>query len=238
LRDFSFEPGQIIFLSIPNFGEAPFAPCNPPGQELELCVRKVGKITDKIHRLKIGDNAGIRGPFGIGWPGARRQAPSNLLMVVGGLGLIPLRNFIWGKEKFLPPETKTQIFYGAKNPDEFLFKNDFEEWKNRGVDIKLTIDKECQGWNDCVGLVTTLFDKNPVNADSTAFLCGPPIMYKFVLEKMKSAGVPDENIYLSLERRMHCGVGVCQHCAVGSFYTCKDGPVFKYADIKNIPGAI
>lgn len=255
-----FLPGQIIFLSVPGFGEAPFAPCNPPETDfLELCVRKVGKLTQILHKLKIGDNIGIRGSYGQGWPiwsSERKFAPlinenspltrrrrlssatPNLLLVVGGLGLIPLRTFLWGKNKFLSAETKVQVFYGAKTPDDFLFKNDFGRWRENKIDVWQTIDKECPGWNECVGAVTALFDKHMVSANTIAFLCGPPVMYKFVLEKLKGKNVPDENIYLSLERRMHCGLGICQHCAVGSFYTCKDGPVFRYDEIKNIPGAI
>jgi NAD(P)H-flavin reductase len=246
-KKLDFFPGQIIFLSIPGFGEAPFAPCNPLENDfLELCVRKVGRLTQMLHTLKIGDSVGIRGPYGQGWPSlagpdpAKRggQINKNILIVIGGLGLVPLRTLLWSKNKFLSSETKIQIFYGAKTPDDFLFENDYAKWKKEGIDLKLTIDKECPGWNECVGVVTALFDKHLVSANTTAFLCGPPIMYKFVLEKLKEKNVPDENIYLSLERRMHCGIGVCQHCAVGSFYTCKDGPVFRYDQIKNIPGAI
>lgn len=275
-KKLEFLPGQIIFLSIPGFGEAPFAPCNPPETDfLELCVRKIGKLTQIIHKLKIGDIMGIRGPHGNGWPfipekswNSERKfaqktsknesslplkrrlsfasselqrsgsATPNLLMIVGGLGLVPLRTLLWGKNRFLSPETKIQIFYGAKTPDDFLFKNDYDKWKEQGIDLQLTIDKECPGWNDCVGVVTALFDKHLISKNTTAFLCGPPIMYKFVLEKLKEKNISDENIYLSLERRMHCGIGICQHCAIGSFYTCKDGPVFQYTDIKNIQGAI
>jgi NAD(P)H-flavin reductase len=252
--DFSYSPGQIIFLSIPGFGEAPFAPCNPPDSEyLELCVRNAGKFTEKLHSMKSGDEIGIRGPQGHGWPVKNFQFPisnfqtktnnsepltKNLLIVVGGLGLVPLRALIWGKDKFLEPGAKIQIFYGAKNPREFLFHKDFAEWQKQGIDLQLTIDNACHGWDGCVGLVTKLFDEHEIVANASAFLCGPPIMYKFVLEKLKEKKFPEEDICLSLERRMHCGVGVCQHCAVGSLYTCKDGPVFKYADIKNIPGAI
>jgi len=197
---------------------------------------------------------GIRGPYGNGWPSLAGHHPAqlgghfnkNLLIVVGGLGLIPLRTLLLDKDKYLPLKTKIQIFYGAKTPEEFLFKNDFDKWREQGIDLKLTIDKQCPGWDGCVGVVTKLFDEYPIVEDAQTFLCGPPIMYKFVLEKIKekNAGlapedaIKDEDIYVSLERRMHCGIGVCQHCAVGSFYTCKDGPVFRYSEIKDIPGAI
>lgn len=239
------EPGQFIELSLPGFGEAPFAPCNEPGKNLELCIRAAGRLTNKLHELKKDDKVGIRGPFGKGWPTDKQLSQwnngskkKNLLIVVGGLGLVPLRSLILAKEKFFKKETIIQIFYGARTPDDFLFKNEFFQWRKQGVDLQLTIDKECSGWNQCVGVVTVLFDKKNVVPDSRAFLCGPPIMYRFVLRKLKEHGFADKNIYLSLERRMHCGLGVCQHCGIGQYYTCKDGPVFQYSEIKDIQGAI
>ncbi|TSC53418.1 MAG: oxidoreductase FAD/NAD(P)-binding domain-containing protein [Parcubacteria group bacterium LiPW_39] len=162
----------------------------------------------------------------------------NILIVVGGIGLIPLRSFILGKDKFLGKNAKIQIFYGAKHPNEMLFRYEYDQWRQKGVDLKLTVDKECADWVGCAGLVTALFDKFPVLENARAYLCGPPIMYKFVLEKLKAKGFADEDIFLSLERRIYCGIGVCQHCAVGPYYTCKNGPVFRYDQIKNIQGAI
>ena len=241
-EDIIHRPGQFMILSLPGFGEAPFAPCNKTGKNLEFCVRAVGKLTNKLHTLKAGDKVGIRGPFGSGWPtdGAKDQkdGKKNLLIVVGGLGLIPLRTLILGKNEFLSKGAKVQIFYGAKHPDEMLFHSEFDAWEKNGVDLQLSIDKVCEGWKGCVGLVTKLFDVTSVVRDARAFICGPPVMYKFVLERLKGHGFSDEDIYLSLERRMHCGVGVCQHCGVGSFYTCKHGPVFRYDQIKDIQGAI
>jgi len=245
--NFNFKPGQFVELSIPGFGEAPFAPCNAPGTEyLELCVRDVGRLTAKLHEMKIGDKVGIRGPYGQGWPTkvqsskfkVQNDKKKNLLIVVGGLGFIPLRTLILGKEKFFNKDAKIQIFYGAKTPKEMLFRHEYGRWRDQGMEIRLTVDKECPDWVGCVGLVTTLLDKYEIVDNAKALLCGPPVMYKFALAKLKERGFADEDIYLSLERRMHCGVGVCQHCAVGPYYTCKDGPVFAYNIIKDIPGAI
>lgn len=236
-----FLPGQIIEVSVPGFGEAPVAPCSDPREKtyFEICVRKVGRLTTKIHQLQIGDEINTRGPYGHGWLADattnRKLQTKNLLIVVGGIGLIPLRPLLLAKDEYFP-DTKIQVFYGAKTPADFIFKNDLETWRKNGVDVQLTIDKEFAGWQGNVGLVTTLFDKNKIPDDTTAFLCGPPIMYKFVMEKIKN--LKDENIYMSLERRMQCGDGVCQHCAIGPYYTCVDGPVFRYDKIKNIPDAI
>ncbi|PIV38638.1 MAG: oxidoreductase [Candidatus Portnoybacteria bacterium CG02_land_8_20_14_3_00_45_8] len=258
--NFSFKPGQIVALSLPNFGEAPFAVCNAPGAKyLELCVRAVGKLTNQLHRMKKGDKVGIRGPYGHGWPIADAQnqkskilglakrsgagknqngEKKNVLIVVGGLGLIPLRTLILGKDKFLGKDTKIQIFYGAKTPKEMLFRYEYAKWRANNVQIELTVDQPQPHWSGKVGLVTTLFDNTPIVENARAFICGPPVMYKAVLAKLKDKGFAEQDIYLSLERRMHCGVGVCQHCGVGPYYTCKDGPVFNYSQIKDIPGAI
>ncbi len=269
--NFNFQPGQIIELSIPGFGEAPFAPCNAPGTKyLELCIRAVGKLTARLHEMKIGDKVGIRGPFGCGWPvtfshskpnivipakagiqdsgssrieygvkpGMTNSVKKNLIIIVGGLGLIPLRTLILGKEKFLGRNTKIQIFYGARAPEEMLFRHEYDQWRENNVEINLTVDKECPDWKGCTGLVTVLLEKTPLIENAEVFVCGPPVMYRPVLEKLKAGGFSDEEIYLSLERRMHCGLGVCQHCGIGSYYTCKHGPAFNYAQIKNIPGAI
>lgn len=261
-KKFSFLPGQFVELSIPGYGEAPFAVCSDPFEKkfFELCVRKAGVLTEKLHKLKVGDAVGIRGPYGRGWPIAcaqnqkspkdplllnKRRGPTgqakikntNFLLVAGGLGLVPLRPLILAKEKLFGKESKIQLFCGAKSPRDFLFQGEHKEW-SKVVDLNFTIDKECEGWKCDIGLVTTLFDKIKVVENARAFLCGPPIMYRFVLEKLKEHNFKDEDIFMSLERRMHCAVGVCQHCAVGSKYVCKDGPVFSRKELKNINGAI
>lgn len=237
------KPGQFMELSIPGFGEAPFAPCNAPDSNyIELCIRSAGRLTEKLHSMKIGEKVGLRGPYGNGWPVIENNklplAKQNVLIVVGGLGLVPLRTLILGKEKFLGKESKVRIFYGARDPDNMLFRHEYNLWKKNGVEIELTIDKECANWKGCVGLVTGLFDKKEVVQNSTAFLCGPPVMYRPVLEKLLDKKFEEDEIFLSLERRMHCGVGVCQHCAVGPYYTCKHGPIFNWTQLKNIPNAI
>ncbi|MBU4142804.1 FAD/NAD(P)-binding protein [Patescibacteria group bacterium] len=239
---FSFKPGQFVELSIPGFGEAPFAPCGDSQKNyLELCVRKAGKLTEKLHRLTVGDQVGIRGPYGNGvWPIAKYdfKTQKNLLLVVGGLGFVPLRSLLINKNNLLGKETKVQIFYGARAPNEMLFRHEYSQWEKQKIQLALTVDKECVGWKGVVGLVTALFDKHEIIQNSVAFICGPPIMYRPILDRLKKLGFSDDDIYLSLERRMHCGFGVCQHCAVGSYYTCQDGPIFSWAQLKNISDAI
>lgn len=239
---FSYQPGQFVELSLPGFGEAPFAPCGDSKEDyIELCIRSTGKLTNRLHQMKIGDKVGIRGPYGNGvWPLTKYdfKTQKNLFIVVGGLGFVPLRTLILGKNEFLGKDMKVQVFYGAKNPDEMLFRHEYEQWKKKNIEIDLTVDKECTGWKGCVGLVPSLFDQKDIVQNSVAFICGPPVMYRPILEKLQKLGFADEDIYLSLERRMHCGLGVCQHCAVGPYYTCKDGPVFSWSQLKSIPEAI
>ena len=230
---FNFQPGQIILAGQTGFGEAPFAICsNPENKNIEICVRKAGRLTNKLHELKKKDTIQIRGPYGNGWP---INKDKNLLLVVGGLGLIPLRSLILNKDKILGKNNKIQIFYGTKHPNEFLFKDEFDTWRKNGIDLQLTIDKSCPEWNGCVGTVTVLFDKTPLVDNAQTFLCGPPIMFKFVIQKLKDKNFPTRDIYMSLERRMHCGLGICQHCAIGPKYVCKDGPVFSYEELREIP---
>jgi sulfhydrogenase subunit gamma (sulfur reductase) len=245
--NFSTKPGQFIELSIPGYGEAPFAPCNAPGEKyLELCVRDVGRLSHKLHEMKIDDRVGIRGPYGNGWPSLAGPNPAerggqdkrSIIIVVGGLGLIPLRSLILGKDKYFGTEAKVQVFYGARLPKEMLFRYEYNKWRKNNIEINLTVDKECPDWTGCVGLVPALLDKIPLVNNAKVFVCGPPVMYKSAIAKLKQKGVNEQDIFVSLERRMHCGIGVCQHCAVGSYYTCKDGPVFAYEQIKNISGAI
>jgi NAD(P)H-flavin reductase len=145
---------------------------------------------------------------------------------------------ILGKDKFLGNEAKIQIFYGAKLPKEMLFRYEYNQWRQNNVEVNLTVDKECSDWVGCIGLVPVLLDQVPLLPEADAYLCGPPVMYKSVIDNLKRKGLGDEKIYVSLERRMHCGLGVCQHCAVGPYYVCKDGPVFRYDKIKDIIGAI
>jgi len=230
----NFQPGQFVLVSIPGFGEAPFVPCGQPKQDiLELCVRQAGTVTTKLHSLIKEDEIYLRGPYGKGFD-INNLKDKNLLLIAGGIGLIPLRPVIqWGHS----PDLKIQVFIGAKTINDLLFKDEYEEWKKQ-IDCQITLDEKCSEWTGCIGKITELFKQTKIVENSVAWLCGPPIMYKFVLEKLKELNFKDEDIYLSLERRMQCGLGICQHCAIGSKYVCKDGPVFKYSEIKSIPGVI
>lgn len=240
-KSFRFDHGQFIEVSLPGYGESPFDVCST--QEIikkkliQLCIRKTGRVTEQIHQLKKGDLIGIRGPYGHGWPTIAELKKKNVLIVGGGIGLIPMRSII--EELAGQPnwQKKLTVFYGARNTSEFIFKDRYGFWK-QNCDLRITIDCKEKAWSGCTGVITTLFDQCQVSQDTIALVCGPPIMYKFVIERLKKICIPEKNIFVSLERRMDCGVGICQHCAIGPYYVCKDGPVFRYDKIKDIEGAI
>lgn len=241
--EFEFVPGQFIELSVSNFNEAPFVLCSSPKQKkyFEICVRKVGSLTSRLHEMKKNELVGVRGPYGNGFPMEKIQK-RNTLIVAGGLGLVPFRPLIHlvceDKKKF---PKKLQLFYGSKAEKELLFKRSYSKW-SRYIDFHITLDvgksKKIAGLFCNIGLVTTLFDKIKVIPNSIALVCGPPIMCKFVIQKLKEHHFADCDIYLSLERRMECGIGVCEHCTVGPYYVCKDGPIFNWAQLKRIKGVI
>lgn len=240
-RGFKHRAGQFVEISLPGYGEAPISVCSDSSlkKKFELCIRKAGMVTGALHAMKTGNKIGIRGPYGRPFPVALGQK-RNLLLVAGGLGLEPLRPAIWEIVKNRAQYQKVQIFYGACDENDLLFTKDYDEWKKK-IDLHITLDKP-KGLQTPVacgtGVVTTLFDRVKLYKNPVAFLCGPPVMYKFVIKKLKELNFRDEDIFFSLERRMHCGVGVCNHCAVGSFFVCQDGPVFSWAELRDIRGAI
>jgi len=243
-RSFHFWHGQFAMVGLPGFDESPFDICSNPHNStdyLEFTIRKVGRLTTKLVTLTKGDSLWVRGPYGKGWPSFHKLKKKNLLVVGGGCGFVPLRSVIEDGVEQISPTRQMQIFYGCRNSEELLFENRYRDWINKGAQLNVIFDKEqpktptVYGARCGYGLITKLFDQVKVIKNASAFLCGPPAMFKFVLEKLKKQGFADEDIYLSLERRMDCGFGICQHCACGKIYVCQDGPVFNYAAIKNIP---
>ncbi len=235
-----FTPGQFIEVGVQGFGEAPFAICSSPQEaDFQVCVRQVGSLTSRLHTLRVKDLITVRGPYGNGFPQIKDK---NLLLIAGGLGIIPLRPLILSAVKRPACEQagrakKIQIFYGARSIKELLFRDEYKAWQ-KSVDLARTLDKGASTWKGRVGLITTLFDDIRIIDNAVAIVCGPQIMYKFVIQKLKESKFADTDIFFSLERKMYCGFGVCQHCAIGSKYVCEDGPVFNYDELKNIRGAI
>jgi sulfhydrogenase subunit gamma (sulfur reductase) len=229
-------PGQFIMLSVLGEGEAPFCLSSTPSRPglLEFCIRKVGTLTDSLFDLKENHTIGIRGPYGNNFH-IEKMEGKDILIVAGGLGVAPLRSLLLyvldNRDKF----GKLTYLYGARTPELMLFREEFMQLKERDdLHCLLAVEKDDSGkWKEKFGMVTDLFkDLGPIDAKNTvAVVCGPPIMYKFVMQHVVKLGVPKHQILMTLERRMKCGVGKCGHCAIEYLYTCIDGPVFSWWDV-------
>ncbi len=235
--EFQFATGQFIELTLPGYGEAPFTPSSSPFKknQFEVTIMNAGYVTSKLHNLDKGTILGVRGPFGKGYPVEEFEG-KEILILGGGVGLAPLRSLlltlIAEREKY----KKIILCYGAKTPVDIIYKEQFKEWEQQGVEVYRSVDKGDEKWEETVGVVTVLLDKIKIDTQNgVAAVCGPPIMMKFGTLKLLEMGFKEDKIYLSMERNMSCGVGKCGHCAFGPFFVCKDGPVFKYSQIKNFP---
>jgi len=235
-------PGQFVEVSVLGVGEAPISISSSPSRSngfFELCVRRAGDLTSVLHQLQPGDALGIRGPFGRGFPyeGFRGK---DILFAPGGLGLAPLRSLINQVLDERGNYGRVILLYGARLPSELLFMDEIAEWQKRGdIEIHLTVDRAEGDWKGNVGVITTLFPKIEVHARNTvAITIGPPVMYRFVLMELLGKGISEGNIWMSLERRMKCGVGKCGHCQINHLHTCQSGPSFSYAEIKHLEEAL
>jgi sulfite reductase subunit B len=234
-------PGQFVEMSIVGVGEAPISVSSGPRENgsFELAIRKVGNVTNAVHGLKAGDKVGIRGPFGTHFPIDEAKG-KDVLFVAGGIGLVPLRSFIHYVLERRNDYREVTILFGSRNPSERLFLDELKAWKER-EDVRYleTVDRGDQNWKGNVGVITTLFPKVDIDPSRTyCVVVGPPVMYRFVILEAKAKGIPDENIFLSLERRMKCGLGKCGHCQIDHLYVCQDGPVFRYKDIFGLREAL
>ncbi len=236
-------PGQFVQVSVFGVGEAPISVSSSPTKKgtFQICVRKIGNVTTKLHMLKVGDKIGIRGPFGHGFDTEFLKG-KDLLFVAGGLGIAPLRSLFNYVLDNRADYGRVILLYGCKEPRELLFGEEMAALEKRDdVEYKPTVDwcPENELWSGNVGVITTLIPQVNFNPEDTyAIVVGPPIMYKFVIADLKKRNVPDDHIILSLERRMKCGVGKCGHCQINQIYVCKDGPVFNYSKIKGVPEAL
>jgi sulfite reductase subunit B len=235
------DPGQFVELSLFGVGEAPISLCSSPTQldSFELCVRAAGRLTQALHKLKAGDEIGIRGPFGVGFP-VVQLIGNDILLIAGGLGLAPLRsliNYIIDNRRDFG---RVDILLGCRDPESMLFSHELADWDKR-IDLNFccAIDRAAPDWQGNVGLITSLIPGVNLDPQRTiAVACGPPVMYRFVVDELLKKGLPETQIYLSLERHMKCGLGKCGHCQIHDLYCCQDGPVLNYSRVKQIRGAI
>jgi NAD(P)H-flavin reductase len=238
-ESFRHRPGQFVELSVIGTGEAPISISSSPtrGGILELCVRRVGRVTDALYRLPTHGLVGLRGPYGNGFP-VEEMEGSDLLIAAGGLGMAPLRSLLWYALDNRARFGSITIIYGARTPAHMLFREELVSLTDvEAVNTLLTVDSDPDGtWKHHVGLLPALFEKVDVDPARTyAAVVGPPIVYKLVLAELLKLKFPKDRILMSLERRMKCGVGKCGHCSVGYKYTCIHGPVFTYWDAINLP---
>lgn len=238
---FYFRPGQFVMLEVPGFGEVPISISSSSNNKefIELCIRKAGRTTNILHRAQKGSRVGLRGPFGTSFP-MEKMAGHNILLIAGGLGLAPLRAPVYWVNEHRNEYRDVYILYGTKEPGQMLFTYQYEEWEKVNRIKLLTIVEEAnKDWPGRTGLITELFKEITIDPDNTcAIVCGPPVMFKFVCNHLYTLGLPMNRMFVSLERRMHCGMGKCCRCMVGSTFTCVDGPVFDYWSVLNLKEAI
>lgn len=240
---YTYDPGVFNMISIFGIGEAPISisSCADVKESFDHTIRAVGNVTNALAKLQVEDIVGIRGPYGTGWP-VEEMKGKNVLLVAGGIGLAPLRPVIKYIQARRDQYNYFEILYGARTPNDMLFTDEFDEWRKiPNTRLFLTVDFVPPGveWGHNVGVVTTLFDKMASKPENTMMVtCGPEIMMRFVVRGLLARGFSPEQIYVSLERRMSCGIKKCGNCQIGPVFVCQDGPVFKYGDIKDLPEEI
>lgn len=241
-RTYHFRPGQFNMIYVPGIGEAPISISSAPEDHyITHTIRVAGDVTTAIGRLGQGDSLYIRGPFGKAWP-VEEAEEREVMIVGGGLGIAPLRSVIRDlikRQRGRGGRSKIgKILYGAKSPKDIIFRDEFPRYREF-FDIFLTVDKADpeEYWKGETGFVTNLIDKIGFDPLYTVvFLCGPEAMMQAVIKEVLLHGVPGEKIFLSLERNMNCGMGICGHCMFGPRFVCKDGPVFRFTDIEEFFG--
>jgi NAD(P)H-flavin reductase len=233
---FSHLCGQCAMLSILGKGESMISISSSPlvKDYLQFSILKMGRVTSALHEMQVGDIIGIRGPYGNNFP-IEKWKGKNLIFIGGGIGLAPLwsvLNTALGKKKDYGNLT---LFYGARTSGDIVFKQELEELKNQ-MTVQLSIDVDEPDWEEYVGFVPlNVLDKKPSPKNAIAITCGPPIMIKFVIQNLQALGFKDDQIFTTVENKMKCGIGKCGRCNIGLHYVCKDGPVYSWAELKNLP---
>ena len=234
-----FEPGQILEVSLFGYGEIPIGLASSPTREnsFDIVVRTVGRVSTAVNQLKEGDSLYIRGPYGNGFK-LEKLKHHPILIVAGGIGVCPTRSLIQyimdRREEF----NSFTLFYGTRDPSQQLFLEDLKQWRSSDkIEYYETVDKADDSWEGAVGVITELFNKTTIQPDSRVIICGPPIMFKFVIDELDKIGIPHDNIFVDLERRMKCAIGKCGHCQINNKYVCLDGPVFALSDIEDLEEA-
>jgi len=229
-----FSPGQFSMLWVFGVGELPISISGDPANtdSLTYTVRSVGPATNRLVNCATGQTLGVRGPFGNGWP-VERARGGDILIVAGGIGLAPLRPVIYQVLRQRSEFGRLVVLYGARSPRDMLYRKELAAWaRQKDTQVLSTVDYGGVSWRGRVGVVTSLFKYLRLQpARTVAMVCGPEIMMRMVARDIASRGIAKEDVYLSMERNMKCGVGSCGHCQWGARFVCKNGPVFPYGEI-------
>lgn len=239
-KSFPYMPGQFAEICVFGKGEAPFGIASSPTEPgfLKFSVAKVGVVSTALHLMEEGTMVGVRGPLGNYYP-VEQLKGKNIVIIGGGFAFTTLRSLI---TYILEPKNrgdfgKLTVIYGARNPGLLLYKDELDNWDSRSdIDLVCTIDRPVEGWNRKVGFVPAVTKEvSPSSENSVAIICGPPVMIKFTMPELEACGFKPDQIIMSLENRMKCGIGMCGRCNVGNRYVCKDGPVFTKAELNQLP---
>lgn len=236
---FEHMPGQCAMLSIPGVGEAMFSITSSPTNKefMEFSIKKCGCLTDWLHQMDLGQQITVRGPYGKPFPVEEELKGKNLMFIAGGIGLAPLRSVINYCRHYRENYGTIDIIYGSRSMDDLVDYEEIQtEWcKEAGINVHLTIDREQEGWDGHVGFVPNYVKELNPDLNKTVLMCGPPIMIKFTLQGLEELGFKKEQVYTTMELRMKCGVGKCGRCNIGDKYVCKDGPVFRFDELDELP---
>lgn len=231
----NFKPGQFNMVYVFGVGEVPISISSDPGNPKVLIhtTREVGVVTRAMHKLKVGQMVGLRGPYGTSWPIDEAKL-HDVVLVAGGIGLAPLRPCLYHILAHREQYGRVVLLYGTRSPEDIIFVKELGKWRSLfDLDVLITVDRATEDWRGVVGVVTRLIPRAPFDPGETvAMVCGPEIMMRFSVQELIQRGVPIDNIYVSLERNMKCGVGHCGHCQLRGEFVCKDGPVYRYSKIE------
>jgi NAD(P)H-flavin reductase len=234
---FPFAPGQFNMLYAFGSGEVPISISGDPAapERLVHTIRAVGAVTRALDRLEPGDTVGVRGPFGKPWPVASAEG-KDLIVVAGGIGLAPLRPVIYHALGHRDRYARVIIAYGTRTPEDILYDDELVSWRGRfDVDVQVTVDRGGDRWRGKTGVVTRLLERASFEPSrAVAMLCGPEIMMRFATRELRQQGMPEEAIFVTLERNMQCAIAHCGHCQLGPELICRDGPVYRYDQVARL----
>lgn len=231
---YQFQPGQFNMLGVPGMGEAAISISSDANdhQKVGHTVRFVGNVTNAIGRMKVGDAIGVRGPFGTSWPLDQHHG-KDIFIAAGGIGLPPLRPVLYQVMQQRSDFGRVVVIYGARTPADLQFTKEYKAWEEAGIELIVTVDRGDDKWTGLVGVVPLMFYRLRMDPrKSVVYTCGPEIMIRFVIFEALARRIPVDNIFISMERNMRCGLGLCGHCQIGPYFVCKDGPVFTYEQLQ------